>query len=97
MTSEVQNILHTFDSLPDADKRVLASEILRRSVTLDQEPLADEQLLEAADELFQELDRQEEAKPREGNGHKRMPLFSRVPKLHQCRRTLALFSAYQPG
>jgi hypothetical protein len=60
MTSEVQNILHTFDALPDADKRVLASEILRRSVTLDQVPLADEQLVEVADELFQELDRQED-------------------------------------
>ena len=59
MTSEVQNILHSFDALPDADKRVLASEILRRSVTLEQEPLTDEQLVEAADELLQELDRQE--------------------------------------
>lgn len=60
MTSDVQNILHTFDSLPDADKRVLASEILRRSATLDQPPLSDVQLTEVADELFQEMDRQED-------------------------------------
>jgi hypothetical protein len=59
MTSDVQNILHTFDALPDPDKRSLASEILRRSAALDQQPLSDEQLTEAADELFQQLDRQE--------------------------------------
>ena len=59
MTSDIQNILHTFDALPDADKRSLASEILRRSASLDQQPLTDKQLTEAADELFQELDRQE--------------------------------------
>ena len=59
MTSGVQDILHTFDALPDADKRVLASAILRRSAKLDQQPLSDEQLTEAADELFQELDLQE--------------------------------------
>ena len=61
MTTDVQTILHTFDALPDTDKRLLASEILRRSATLEQQPLADEQLTEAADELFQELDRQEGA------------------------------------
>ena len=61
MSTDVQNILHTFDALPDADKRSLASAILRRSATLDQQPLTDEQLTEAADELFQELDRQEGA------------------------------------
>ncbi|MCH8922119.1 MAG: hypothetical protein IIA67_03090 [Planctomycetes bacterium] len=59
MTSDVQEFLHTFDVLPDADKRVLASAILRRNATLDQQPLSDEQLTEAADELFQELDSQE--------------------------------------
>ena len=60
MTSDVQNILHTFDALPHADKRVLASAILRRSASLDQQPLSDDQLTEAADELFQELDSQED-------------------------------------
>ena len=59
MTSDVQDILHTFDTLPDADKRAVASEILRRSATLDQEPLSYEQLTEAADELFQKLDLEE--------------------------------------
>ena len=59
MSTDVQTILHTFDALPDADKRTIASEILRRSVTLDQQPLSGEQLTEVADELFQELDRQE--------------------------------------
>ena len=59
MTPNVQTFLHTFDALPDADKRSLASAILRRSASLEQQPLSDEQLTEVADELFQQLDRQE--------------------------------------
>lgn len=59
MTADVQHFLHTFDTLSDLDKRTLASEILRRSLALDQPPLSDEALTEAADVLFQELDRHE--------------------------------------
>ena len=59
MTSDVQNLLHTFDALPDTDKRMLASEILRRSATLELQPVSDEQLTEVADEVFQNLDREE--------------------------------------
>lgn len=59
MTTDVQTFLHTFDLLPDGDKRTLATEILRRSLALDQPPLSDEALTEAADMLFQDLDRRE--------------------------------------
>jgi hypothetical protein len=59
MTAEVQHILHTIDSLPDPDKRALVTEILRRSLALDQPSLTDEALTEAADALLQELDRSE--------------------------------------
>ena len=59
MTADVQNFLHTFDALPDPDKRTLATEILRRSLALDQPPLTDEALTETADALFQDLDRRE--------------------------------------
>jgi hypothetical protein len=61
MTAQIQDMLHTFDLLPDGDKRELASEILRRTLTLDFPPLSDEQLVGAAEELFLELDRSEAA------------------------------------
>ncbi|REJ96470.1 MAG: hypothetical protein DWQ35_04550 [Planctomycetota bacterium] len=61
MTSEIQNILQAFDSMADDDKRLLAAEILRRSATFDPLPIDDDQLVEAADELFQQLDRDEAA------------------------------------
>ena len=61
MTAQVQDLLHTFDLLPDGDKRELASEILRRTLTLDAPPLSDEQLVGAAEELFLQLDRGEAA------------------------------------
>jgi hypothetical protein len=59
MTAQIQDMLHTFDLLPDGDKRELASEILRRTLMLDVPPLSDEQLVGAAEELFLELDRSE--------------------------------------
>jgi hypothetical protein len=59
MTAQVQEMLHTFDLLPDGDKRELASEILRRTLMLDVPPLSDEQLVGAAEELFLQLDRSE--------------------------------------
>ena len=59
MTVQVREILHSFDLLPDGDKRELTSQILRRSLTMDAPPLSDEQLIGAADEVFLELDRSE--------------------------------------
>jgi hypothetical protein len=59
MTAQVQDMLRTFDLLPDGDKRELASEILRRTLILDVPPLSDEQLVGAAEELFLQLDRSE--------------------------------------
>lgn len=61
MTANVQHLLHSFDALPDPDKRTLATEILRRSLALDQPPLSDEALTEIADSVFQRLDRHEKA------------------------------------
>jgi hypothetical protein len=59
MTTQVQELLHSFDALSDGDKRELATEILRRSLTLDSPPLSDEQLVGAAEEVFLQLDRRE--------------------------------------
>ena len=61
MTAQIQDMLHTFDLLPDGDKRELASEILRRTLTLDVPSLSDEQLVGTAEELFLQLERSEAA------------------------------------
>jgi hypothetical protein len=59
MTTEVRNLLRSFDSLPDSEKRELAAEILRRSVRFDLLPLSDEDLTKAADDIFLAIDREE--------------------------------------
>ena len=59
MTAQVQDMLRTFDLLPEGEKRELAGEILRRTLMLDVPPLSDEQLVGAAEELFLQLDRSE--------------------------------------
>jgi hypothetical protein len=48
MTAQVQEMLHTFDLLPEGDKREFAGEILRRSLMLDAPAPSDEQLVGAA-------------------------------------------------
>lgn len=59
MTTQVQNILLNFEMLPVEDQRELAAEILRRSISLESNPLSDDQLTAAADELFLRLDQEE--------------------------------------
>jgi hypothetical protein len=59
MTAQVQELLHTFDLLPERDKRELASEILRRSLAMGVPALSDEQLVGIAEELFMQLDQNE--------------------------------------
>jgi hypothetical protein len=41
MTTQVRNILESFDLLPEMDKRELAAEILRRSQVFDTPSLTD--------------------------------------------------------
>ena len=59
MTIQAHEILKSFDMLPEVDKRELTAEIIKRSLSLEQPPLTDEQLVDAAEELFLELDRNE--------------------------------------
>jgi len=61
MTTQVRTLLDSFDLLPDPDKQELAAEILRRSLTLNSLTLTDEQLVGAAEEVFLELDRNEDS------------------------------------
>ncbi|MEB3278857.1 MAG: hypothetical protein VKK42_08015 [Lyngbya sp.] len=59
MTVLAQEILNSFDRLPDAEQLEVAVEILRRLVHFDFPPLTDEDLVLNAEELFLTLDQQE--------------------------------------
>ena len=59
MTTEAESVLRSFELLPDADKREVASAIIRRSLALDVPPLSDDDLVFAAEELFLKLDEEE--------------------------------------
>ena len=59
MATTVRSLLHSFERLPESDKRELAAEIMRRSLRFDFPPVSDVEFVKAADEVFQELDRRE--------------------------------------
>ena len=59
MNKSVESLLESFERLPDEAKREAALEILRRSVQLNLPPLEDEAHVEAADNIFLELDQRE--------------------------------------
>ncbi|MDZ4655964.1 MAG: hypothetical protein SH868_00150 [Bythopirellula sp.] len=59
MSTDSQHILTSFSSLPEPEQRLVAAEILRRASQWNTEPLNDDDLDRAADEIFLELDRRE--------------------------------------
>jgi len=59
MTTSSQNILDSFDQLPESEKQRVASEIIRRTVNLHLPALSDEELVLSAEELFLQLDQRE--------------------------------------
>jgi hypothetical protein len=59
MTALAQEILNSFDKLPDTEQLEIALEILKRLVNFDFPPLTDEDLVLNAEELFLVLDHQE--------------------------------------
>jgi hypothetical protein len=61
MSTTVQEILDSFERLPEGEKRELAAEIIRRTAHLELPPLTDEDLILIAEELFLELDKREPA------------------------------------
>ncbi len=67
MSKAVQNILRSYESLPELEKRELAYEIIRRSLKFDLPPLSYDELVLNAEEIFLELDRRdsENDKPKE--------------------------------
>ena len=59
MSTSAQDILESFDQLPEVEKQEVASEILRRTLSFDISPLSDDELVLSAEEIFLELDRRE--------------------------------------
>jgi hypothetical protein len=59
MTSTAQQLLANFDQLSPLDQEQVAKEILRRTADVPLLPLADEDLVQLAEELFLTLDKAE--------------------------------------
>ena len=59
ISTTVEELLKSFDLLPEVEKRKVAMEILRRSLELRSTPLTDEELASNAEQVFLELDRRE--------------------------------------
>jgi Ca2+-binding EF-hand superfamily protein len=59
MSGAVQQLLHSFDALPEEDKHQAVVEILRRFGSDREGDLPEDTLIEAADELFRILDDEE--------------------------------------
>ena len=59
METPTENIIATFDQLPDAEKQEVAAAILRLTLRIDFPPVSDDELVLSAEETFLELDRRE--------------------------------------
>jgi hypothetical protein len=59
MTATVQQLLDSFDALPDAEKHQALVEILRRFPGAAEDDLPESALVGTADELFRTLDEEE--------------------------------------
>jgi hypothetical protein len=59
MGTPAENVIATFDQLPDAEKQEVAAAILRRTLRIDFPPVSDDELVLSAEETFLELDRRE--------------------------------------
>jgi hypothetical protein len=61
VTTAVKQLLDSFDALSEAEKHQAAAELLRRVQQEPFEEVPDETFVEAAEELFRELDAREAA------------------------------------
>jgi hypothetical protein len=59
MSTTAEQLLASFDALPDTVKFEVAFEILRRTKDFDFPPLTDDELVANAEAMFLELDRRE--------------------------------------
>jgi hypothetical protein len=60
MTTTAKNLISIFDTLPEPEKREVATVILHRTLDFDLPSLSDEDLVLNAEQLFLALDREEE-------------------------------------
>ena len=59
ISTAVEELLKSFELLPESEKQKVATEILRRLLELRLAPLTDEELALNAEQVFLELDRRE--------------------------------------
>jgi hypothetical protein len=59
MSRNAQAVLAAFDQLPPAEREQVVSELLRRVAQSDHKSPSDDELVAAADDVFQALDRRE--------------------------------------
>jgi hypothetical protein len=59
VTDAARKILDSLDALPEADRREVFREILRRVALIEHGALSDADLVAAADEVFLEIERDE--------------------------------------
>jgi len=59
MTPSAQNLISTFDQLPESEKKEVVAAILHRTLQLEFLPLSDEEMVLSAEQVFLELDRGE--------------------------------------
>ncbi|MBI2318539.1 MAG: hypothetical protein HYY28_17355 [Betaproteobacteria bacterium] len=59
MGDAAQHLLKSFDALPETERREVLEALLRRAADLPYSFPSDDELLRAADHVFQELDRRE--------------------------------------
>ncbi len=59
MSRDAQAVLAAFDQLPPVEREEVVSELLRRVAQSDHKSVSDDELIAAADDVFQELDRRE--------------------------------------
>jgi hypothetical protein len=60
MGTPAQNLIDTFDGLPDSEKREVLTAILRRTTEMEFGSVSDDELILSAEETFLELDRRED-------------------------------------
>ncbi len=59
MSQSVPNFLNAFEQLTESEQGEITAAILKRTLNLDFDSLTDEELIQSAEELFLELDKQE--------------------------------------
>lgn len=59
MGTPAENLIDSFDRLPDAEQREVASAILRRTLEIEFPSFSDEELVVSAEKIFLDLDRRE--------------------------------------